>query len=264
MRKSKTTAAILALLGGVIGMHKFYLDDPGSGIFYTILSIFTSSIFFMPIGAMLGVLDAVRLFSMSTAKFDARYNKGARTQRGRQQVRSNPRRETRPNREVTSQRARYQYEQSSKPRANPFRKSADQKFKEYDLEGALEDYEKSSEISAPDKEMYFNLACIYSLMEKPSDSLINLEKAIDMGYKNLEKIKTIDELAYLRIQPEYEAFVNNNYKITEATKAIKPPEDDLLQDDLLLSQLNKLKELRSRGLLSEKEYSYEKEKLMRK
>ena len=267
MRKSKTTAAILALLGGVIGMHKFYLRDPGAGIFYTIMSILTSGFLFMPVGALLGVLDAVRLFSMSTAKFDAKYNRGKNTNPNRRgQVESNVRqgRERKSNRDVTMSRARYQVEQTtSKTRSNPFRKSADQKFKEYDLEGALEDYKKSEEITAADKEMYFNMASIYSLLEKTDDSLTYLEKAIDLGFKNLERIKTADELAYLRIQPEYEAFVNNNYKLAARTKAVEPPKDDLLQDDLLLSQLNKLKELRSRGLLSEREYIYEKDKLMR-
>jgi len=267
MGKNKTTAAVLALLGGVIGMHKFYLNDPGAGIFYTIMSILTSSIFFMPLGALLGVLDAVRLFSMSTAQFDAKFNKrnNRKQGRGRQadtNLRERPARKS--NRDVTMSRARYQVEQAtSKSRSNPFRKSADQKFKEYDLEGALEDYKKSAEITAADKEMYFNMASIYSLLEKTDESLIYLEKAIDLGFKDLEKIKTVDELAFLRIQPDYEAFVNNNYKKVERAKAVEPPKDDLLQDDLLLSQLNKLKELRSRGLLSEREYIYEKDKLMR-
>jgi len=257
MRKSKATAALLALIGGVIGMHKFYLNDPGSGIFYTILSIVTSNIFFMPVGALLGVLDAIRLFSMSTAQFDAKYNKGqaSRSRSNQRRSRSNrgraDRRENRgqASREVKAQRARYQNEKTTKSRrANPFRKSADQKFKEYDLEGALEDYDKAADISTPDKTVYFNKACIYSLLEKPNKSLENLEMAMDMGYKDVDKIKTIDELAYLRIQPEYEAFIQNGYKRAEVIKAVKPPKDDLLQDDVLLSQLNKLKELRSRGL----------------
>jgi len=54
MAKNKFTAAVLALVGGVIGMHKFYLDDPGSGIFYAFLSIMFTNFIFMPLGALLG------------------------------------------------------------------------------------------------------------------------------------------------------------------------------------------------------------------
>jgi len=248
-------------------MHKFYLNDAGSGIFYTILSIMTSS-FLFPVGAMLGVIDAIRLFSMSTASFDAKYNRNqnrTRSRRGETPQRNRRQTRTRTNRDASQQRERYAYDQTRKSkRSNPFRKSADQKYNDYDLEGALEDYKKSAEISEPDKEMYFKMACIYSLLEKTDASLENLEKAFDLGFKNVEKIKTEDRLAYLRIQPEYDGFMSNGYKVVKKTKAVKPPEGDLLQDDVLLSQLNKLKELRNRGLLSEKEYVYEKEKLRKR
>jgi len=267
MEKSKFIAGVLALAGGVFGIHKFYLNDPGSGIFYTMLSIFSGGYLFMPIGAMLGVIDAIRLFTMSEAAFDAKYNKNrpARSKTRKSNNRATGRRESRQSREVQVLRQRNENERiAGTKRSNPFRKSADQKFKEYDLEGALQDYERAAEISPADKKVYFNKACIYSLMEKTDKSLEQLEKAIELGFNDEEKIKSIDELAFLRIQPEFEAFVANGYKRTTKSKAVEPPKGDLLQDDLLLSQLNKLKELRSRGLLSEKEFSYEKEKLLRK
>lgn len=269
MQKSKLTAAVLALFGGVIGLHKFYLNDPGSGIFYAVLGVMTRSIIGFPISIFLGVLDAVRLFSMSTEKFDAKYNKSKSRRRSRQNRNRNNQgsyRVQRTDRDVRMERKRQRNSQtiSRKQRSNPFRKSADLKYKEYDLEGALEDYAKATEITPADKDMHFNMACIYSLLEKPEQSLIHLEQAIDMGYKNVEAIKTVDELAYLRIQPEYDDFIANGYKRNTRKKSVTPPKDDLLQDDLLLAQLNKLKELRSKGMLSEKEYLYEKEKLKRK
>lgn len=265
MAKSKTTAAILALVGGSLGIHKFYLNDPGSGIFYAMLGMISRGFFSFPISAMLGVIDAIRLFSMSTAKFDAQYNKG-NTRRRTRQSRSSSRTTQRTQRDMMSERDRNKYAASvsKKQRKNPFRKSADQKYKEYDLEGALEDYAKATEITEADKEMHFNMACIYSLLEKTDKSLFHLEQAISMGYKDIESIKTVDELAYVRIQPEFDSFVSNGYKSTRKQQTITPPPDDLLQDDLLLSQLNKLKELRSKGMLSEKEFLYEKEKLKRR
>ena len=85
-----------------------------------------------------------------------------------------------------------------------------------------------------------------------------------MGYKNVDKINTKDELAYLRIQPEFEAFVASGYTRKNTPREMQPPKDDLLQNDALLAQLNKLREMRERGLLSDKEFAYEKERLTRK
>lgn len=259
-------AVALALFGGSFGLHKFYLNDPGGGVFYIILSAMTRG--FIPVATILGVIDAIRLFSMSTRQFDAKYNKGKRRQQRQQPSRSEVRRNnagtTRTNRGVVRERNRMNNRQiTSKQRNNPFRKSADKKFAEYDLEGALDDYEKATEITPADKDMHFNLACIWSLKEDKEKSLYHLEEAINMGFKETDKISNIDELAYLRIQPEFDSFVANGYKKPRG-QAPAPPKKDLLQDDALLAQLNKLKEMRDRGLLSEKEFSYEEERLKRR
>jgi TM2 domain-containing membrane protein YozV len=261
--KSKTTAALLALFGGSFGLHKFYLGEPQTGILYLAVTFLTSK--FFPIGTLLGVIDAIRLFSMSTQAFDANYgnkgipNQARQRQRQRQRAR-NPRQE-----EIKMQRDRHSYKViSKKQRNNPFRKSADQKFEEYDLDGALEDYKKATEIAPADKDMHFNLACIFSLKENIDKSLYHLDKAISMGYKNVEQINTKDELAFLRIQPEFEAFVVDGYTLKSQPSVMQPPKDDLLQNDALLAQLNKLKEMRERGLLSDKEFAYEKERLKRR
>ena len=259
MGKSKNTAGLLALFGGVFGLHKFYLDDAGSGIFYSFFSMMTWK-FFLPFGAILGVLDAIRLFSMSTEKFDRKYNKSG----SRRRVTRKRATQSRRQKDMAQQRSRYKYEETrSRKRSNPFRKSADEKFKEFDLEGALDDYKKAEEISAPDKNVHFNKACIYSLLENKEKSFYHLQKAVELGLKNPEKIDTVDELAYLRIQPEFDKFKANGFNMS-LPKGLKQHTGDLLEDDVLLSQLNKLKELRTKGLLSEKEFSYEREKLLRK
>ncbi len=262
MGKSKNKAAFLALIGGTFGIHKFYLNDPGTGIFYIAITLMASS--FFPVATLLGVIDAVRLFAMSTKQFDARYNNRPGMRRAvRKNQRTNT--QTRQQRDVEMERQKYVYKKTkTKVRNNPFLKSANKKFKEYDLEGALEDYNKAEEISPADKQVHFNLACIYSLMETPSKSLFHLAEAVKLGYKDLEKIDTVDELAFLRIQPQFTTFKQNGYTLSAKPSAIEPPEGDLLQNDALLSQLNKLKELRERGLLSEREFVYEKDKLMRR
>lgn len=263
MKKSKTTAALIALLGGVFGLHKFYLNDPGSGFFYAIAGIVTRGIFGFPVTILVGVLDAIRLFSMSEQRFNKKYN--SESSRRRRST-SGSKAQDRTTRDMRSERERYRYNEkiTKKQRDNPFRRSADKKYKEFDLEGALTDYAKASEITPADSEMHFSMAGIYSLMENTDKSLHHLEQAMKMGFEDLDLIKNKDELAFLRIQPEYDAFVANGYIRVEKYKPIEPPKEDLLQDDVLLSQLNKLKELRSKGMLSQKEYAYEKEKLMKR
>ena len=67
--KSKTTAGLLALLLGGIGVHKFYLGRGGQGILY-LLFCWT----FLP--AVLGLIDAVVLLTMNDHDFHLKYNPG--------------------------------------------------------------------------------------------------------------------------------------------------------------------------------------------
>lgn len=267
MERSKATAGILALFGGWIGLHKFYLKDPGAGMFYIFLYIFSTAVIGFPLSGLLGIIDAFKIFGMSQEQFDAKYNKTKRRQQKARRGRNAPvavSSGSRESSEMIQRRHRSQVEQiNAKKRANPFIKSGDTKYKEYDFEGAVDDYKKALEITPDSSELHYNLAATYSLLEQKEKSYHHIEKAIQFGFKDKDKILQKDAFAYLRIQTDFDSFKANGYKVARQ-KSIKPPIDDLLQDDVLLSQLNKLKDLRSRGLLSEKEFIYEKEKLLRK
>ena len=67
-RKSKKTATILAfpILGG-LGVHKFYLGQIGQGIMYLIFS-------FLLIPAIISLFEFISFLSMSTEKFDTKFN----------------------------------------------------------------------------------------------------------------------------------------------------------------------------------------------
>lgn len=68
--KTKGTAAVLALLGGGIGIHKFYLDQPGQGLLYLVFC-WT----FIP--AFIAFIEFFVYLMMSDAEFDRRYNRRA-------------------------------------------------------------------------------------------------------------------------------------------------------------------------------------------
>ncbi|MBC3811355.1 TM2 domain-containing protein [Undibacterium aquatile] len=67
--KSRTTAGVLALFLGGIGMHKFYLDKPMQGIAY-LFFCWT----FIP--ALLAFIEAIRYFSMTDDEFASRLASG--------------------------------------------------------------------------------------------------------------------------------------------------------------------------------------------
>lgn len=289
--KNKTTAALLALFLGGFGVHKFYLKDTGSGIFYIMLTVFSASLRF-PIGWILGFIDALALFSMSEERFDKKYNSGTR-QRGRSRSRRGTRRESRTagrNPYQNAEEADYRNARRSNRnpyrepvrkkkviKDNPFKASGIKRIKDFELDLAEADLIKAVELSPDDNEIHFELGKLFSMTEQKDKSFFHLAKAVQLGYKNVKNFREVDELAYLRVQPEFEAFESSGYKAVpsggsspnvekeEVNNApVVPPADDLLQDDLLLSQLNKLQELRKKGLLSEAEFEEEKTKLIRR
>ena len=62
--KNKTTAGLLAIFLGGLGIHKFYLGQNGLGILYLIF-VWT----FIP--AIIALVDAIRIFSMTDHEFQS-------------------------------------------------------------------------------------------------------------------------------------------------------------------------------------------------
>ena len=80
--KNKGTAAVLALLLGGIGIHRFYLGQSGLGLIYLLLC-WT----FVP--AIIALIDFVVFLAMSEASFNAKYNSSATQVRVAPQVGQN-------------------------------------------------------------------------------------------------------------------------------------------------------------------------------
>ena len=67
-RKSKKTATILAFpILGCLGIHKFYLGQIGQGILFFLFS-------FLLIPAIISLFEFISYLSMSTEKFDTKFN----------------------------------------------------------------------------------------------------------------------------------------------------------------------------------------------
>ncbi len=68
-QKKRTTAALLAILLGGIGAHKFYLGQIGKGLLY--LVFFWS---FIPL--IVGIIEGCIYFGMSDEEFAAKFDPG--------------------------------------------------------------------------------------------------------------------------------------------------------------------------------------------
>lgn len=67
--KSRTTAAILAIIVGDFGIHKFYLGKVGQGIIYLLL-------FWTWIPGIIGFIEGIVYLTMSDQAFQEKYGNG--------------------------------------------------------------------------------------------------------------------------------------------------------------------------------------------
>lgn len=70
--KNKLTSGLFALFLGGIGVHKFYLGQTTAGVLYLLFS-------WTGIPAILALIDAIILFTMSDEDFNEKYNQQAQT-----------------------------------------------------------------------------------------------------------------------------------------------------------------------------------------
>jgi hypothetical protein len=274
-RRNRTTAAAISFILGAVGGQRFYLRQSGPA-FFMIFMLIATSFKIAPIFFIFGIFEAVRFLSMSDQEFDRRYNRYSSKNRKDDYLERRRERQVQKSRNRTSTRTRREKRASTPTRssalkANPFKNSGIKKYKDYDLEGAIEDFAQGLSINPNDIALHFNIACAYSMTEVKDKAYYHLSKAVELGFKDFERIKTKDDLAFVRIQPEFDEFEANGFKLgarsaSQPSKASLEQSDEelVITDDVLLSQLNKLAELRKKGLLSTEEFNLERKKLLRR
>ena len=265
--KSKIAAGLLAFFVGVFGVHRFYLGQTGKGIAYLLF-------FWFPLTWLIAFIDFIVFITMDEDIFNAKYNKGQMPNYGQNTQRkqfTNTSYEGRPSYNKyepefhNNQKPKAQKQQQP-PKSNRFKDEGTRLYREYDFKGAIKNYQQSLRINQKDTIVHFNLACLYSLMEEPHHAYMHLSQAVENGFVMYDKIRSHDHLAYLRTQDDFETFVANGYKTNKSTPQLPPRQADEinLMSDEIIQKLEKLGELRDKGILTEVEFQKQKVKLLRK
>ena len=76
--KNKNVAGIMAIFFGSLGIHYFYLGDNKKGTKYLLIALLTFGVGAMVL-EVLGIIDGVKLLSMSDDEFNAAYNGASST-----------------------------------------------------------------------------------------------------------------------------------------------------------------------------------------
>lgn len=96
--------------------------------------------------------------------------------------------------------------------SNKAKQEGIQKLKAYQLKEALEDFQKALKENDEDPEIYFYLACAYSVLEQPLEGFESLAKAVEHNLQNTEMILNHDMLAFLRLHDAFEGFFESGFR----------------------------------------------------
>jgi tetratricopeptide (TPR) repeat protein len=112
------------------------------------------------------------------------------------------------------------YGTMSQPKNNA-KKNGVVKLKDYELEEALKDFEKALDIEPNDPEIYFHMACAYSVLEDRKSGFECLRNAVKHKLKDIDMIFKHDMLAYIRMSKAFENFVNSNFTEYDLSQEIE-------------------------------------------
>lgn len=253
--KNKVTAALFALFLGPLGIHRFYLNQTGKGIMYLLFCWF-------PVVWLIAFIDFFVFLFMSDEDFDRKYNPYKVPTYARQRPREDYfRPEPRPH----TPRKQPVAPTPPKETTNPYKEEGTKLYRDYDFKGAIKQYQKSLRLHPHDAIVHFNLACLYSLQEEVQHAYLHLSKAVENGFNLYDKIQEHGHLAYLRTQPDFDTFVANGYRLSPIQQALPPREADeidLMSDEVIL-KLEKLGDLKAKGILTEEEFQRQKAKILK-
>lgn len=266
----KDLAGFFAFFLGVFGVHRFYLGQWWRGAaqfvgFWAIIAFLAENGPEMPfpfllVGMILApLITAIIFWSTPYERWAAKYDPQALVTAGYAYPK-------------TSQRPSYlQPSEPRKPNLRALKAEGIKYYRSGDYDLAVEAFEEALEQAPTDPVAHFNIACCQALMGQLQPAMRSLEVAITYELPKPERIETHPALADLRNSEGYRTFRNNNYRrlnLLDLAPPDAPREDsdegipeEPLGDPDLLEQINRLRELREAGVLTQTEYRNQREKL---
>lgn len=255
-RKDQKTAAMLALILGIFGAHRFYLGQRSKGVLYLVAFGFAMMITTqgdvpaVAIIAIIAFIDAVLLFVMPKEDFNRKYNQGL------------------PAQDIPYAREAPAPSHKKMPSKTSTLKTTfnngKRLYEKGRFEQAIDWFDQVLDIDEEYAEAHYHLAACFSVLKDTENAFIHLALAVKYGFSDFEKIEKDINFYYLRSLPEYPAFRANGYKLVEA---LPEPQKDLLTTDRfdpeILEKIELLGDQLERGELTQQEFQLRKEKILR-
>ncbi|MBX2815729.1 MAG: NINE protein [Saprospiraceae bacterium] len=269
--RNKHVAWILALVLGVFGVHRLYLGKRLQGIMHFAGAIIAILITIesrgqMPLIAFFGVLafiEAVLLFVMPKAEFDHRYNMGI-TRMSRKERRRMKKTQKREAKQLKAEKSRARKKQKVQEESS-FKKlkEALRHYDRGDYQNAIRSLDKLLEANRDDLVVHYYLACCFSITRDREDAYYHLSEAVQCGFDDFDRIDTDPALAFLRSQPDYVSYKDNNFvRVNE----LPPAQPDLLETDTLTltpyEQIERLGDRMERGEITRVQFEEEKKRIL--
>lgn len=86
-----------------------------------------------------------------------------------------------------------------------YKQQGEKHLKLYDIDEAILDFQAALNEHPDDADSHFYLACCYSLKEMVDEGIYHLKRFSELEQNSLERIEEEDRLAFLRVQPAFEA-----------------------------------------------------------
>jgi len=128
----------------------------------------------------------------------------------------------------------------------------EKRFQLKDYEGAVRCFQKVLALQPIAPNTNFRLAQIYSRTGKLEQAFKHLTLAVEQGFKDYATINAVSEFDALRKLPQFQDYVQNGYKLPTASSS---------KSDVI-SELEKLANLKKEGFLTDEEYTAQKKKLL--
>lgn len=287
----KDLAGFFAFFLGIFGVHRFYLGQWWRGVlqfagFWVTVALLAETNGDMPLPFILvafvlaPIITAIVFWSMPYERWAAKYDPAALATLGyatdAPTKKSWIRRATAP--EVRAG--------GVKPDIRALKAEGVKYYRSGDFDLAVEAFQEAGALAPTDPVSHFNLACCYALLGQYPDALRELELSVTYRLPEPERIEAHPALKELRLSEAYAEFRSNNFRqlnlvglaatpsasevANEPAETLEdfatPPRSDgsrfRSEDADLLQQMNRLRELRDAGVLTQKEFSKQREKLL--